>query len=165
VDIFGYHREGARLALQLFTMREGQVVGRREFFWEDVPAGDDFDAAGFLGEVLAQYYTTDYVPLEIHVPTDFADRPLLEKALGERRGRRVKILDPKRGQKRELVELVTKNAHLSFEQRFRVLKPDTGQILEELQETLELPRLPARIECFRKRRRPGCLRQRPIQPR
>ena len=148
VDVFGYHREGARLALQLFTIREGKVIGRREFFWEDLSEGDDFDPAAFLGEVLAQYYTTDYVPLEIHVPQDFADRPLLETALSERRGRKVRILDPKRGQKRELVELVTKNALISFEQRFRVLKPDLERVLEELQETLELPRLPARIECF-----------------
>ena len=148
VDVFGYHREGARLALQLFTIREGKVIGRREFFWEDLSEGDDFDPAAFLGEVLVQYYTTDYVPLEIHVPHDFADRPLLETVLSERRGRKVRILDPKRGQKRELVELVTKNAHISFEQRFRVLKPELERVLEELQETLELPRLPARIECF-----------------
>ncbi|MCV5163995.1 hypothetical protein OFB65_26975, partial [Escherichia coli] len=40
VDIFGFHREGPRLALQLFTMREGRIVGRREFFWEDLPEGD-----------------------------------------------------------------------------------------------------------------------------
>ncbi len=148
VDVFGYHREGARLALQLFTIREGKVIGRREFFWEDLSEGDDFDPAAFLGEVLVQYYTTDYVPLEIHVPQDFTDRPLLETVLSERRGRKVRILDPKRGQKRELVELVTKNAHISFDQRFRVLQPDTELVLEELQETLELSRLPARIECF-----------------
>ena len=148
VDIFAYHREGPRLALQLFTIREGKVIGRREFFWEDLATGDDFDPSEFFGEVLLQYYSTDYVPLEIHVPVDFADRALLEQALTERRGRRVHILDPKRGQKREMVELVEKNAKISFEQRFRVLQPDTQTILEELQEMLELPRLPARIESF-----------------
>jgi excinuclease ABC subunit C len=147
VDIFGFYREGARLALQLFTMREGKVVGRREFFWEDLPE-DDFDPSAFLGEVLGQYYSTDYVPLEIHVPVDFADREVLEKALSERRGRRVRILDPRRGEKRDLVELVEKNAKLAFEQRFRVLKPDMERVLEEMQEVLELPRFPARIESF-----------------
>src|SRR5215210_6964358 len=147
VDILGYYREGARLALQLFTMREGKIVGRREFFWEDLPE-DDFDPSVFLGEVLAQYYSTDYVPLEIHVPVDFADREVLEKALSERRGRRVRILDPKRGEKREMIDLVERNAKLAFEQRFRVLKPDMERVLEELQEVLELPRFPARIESF-----------------
>ncbi|HZI20118.1 MAG TPA: excinuclease ABC subunit UvrC [Pyrinomonadaceae bacterium] len=148
VDIFGFHREGPRLALQLFTMREGKVVGRREFFWEDLPEDDSFDSAAFFSEVLVQYYSTDYVPREVHVPVDFEDRELLEKALGERKGRRVRILDPQRGQKREMIELVEKNAKLAFEQRFRVLKPDMERVLEELQETLELPRFPARVESF-----------------
>lgn len=147
VDIFGYYREAQRLALQLFTMREGKIVGRREFFWEDL-SPDEFDPAEFLSEVLTQYYSTDYVPLEIHVPVDFEDRELLEKALTERRGRRVRIFDPQRGEKRDMIALVEKNAQIAFEQRFRVLKPDMERVLEELQETLELPRFPSRIESF-----------------
>jgi excinuclease ABC subunit C len=147
VDILGFHREAQRLALQLFTMREGKIVGRREFFWEDLDA-ENFNASDFLGEVLAQYYSTDYVPLEIHVPQDFEDRAILEKALSTRRGRRVHIYDPKRGQKRELVELVERNAKIAFDQRFRTLQPDSQKILEDLQEILELPHFPERIESF-----------------
>jgi excinuclease ABC subunit C len=147
VDIFAYYREGPRLALQLFTMREGHIVGRREFFWEDLPE-DDFDPASFLGEVLAQYYATDYVAKEIHVPVDFEDRELLEKALTVRKGRRVRIHHSQRGEKRDMIDLGEKNAKLAFEQRFRILKPDMKLVLEELQETLELPRFPARIESF-----------------
>jgi excinuclease ABC subunit C len=147
VDIFGYYREGKRLALQLFTMREGDIVGRREFFWEDLRE-EDFNPAEFLSEVLAQYYSSDYVPREIHVPIEFDDRALLEKALSESKGRRVHILAPQRGEKRDMIDLVEKNAKLAFEQRFRVLKPDMKRVLEEMQETLELPRFPARIESF-----------------
>src|SRR5256714_4895571 len=147
VDIFGYYREGPRLALQLFTMREGKIVGRREFFWEDL-SEDEFDPSAFLGDVLGQYYSTDYVPREINVPVDFEDREVLERALTERRGRRVRILDPQRGEKRDLIDLVEKNAKIAFEQRFRILKPDMERVLEELQEVLELPRFPARIESF-----------------
>jgi len=148
IDTIGFYREGPRLALQLFTMREGRIVGRREFFWEDLPEDNSFDAAEFLGEVLSQYYSTDYVPREIHVPQDFDDRELLERALTERRGRRVKIIDPKRGRNRHLVELVETNAKIAFEQRFRVLKPDSQKVLEELQELLELSYFPERIESF-----------------
>ncbi len=147
VDIFAYYREGRQLALQLFTMREGHIVGRREFFWEDLPE-DDFDPASFLSDVLAQYYSSDYVPKEIHVPVDFEDRELLEQALTARKGRRVKIHYTQRGEKRDLIDLGEKNAKLAFEQRFRVLKPDMKLVLEELQETLELPRFPGRIESF-----------------
>ena len=148
IDVFGYYREGQRLALQLFTMREGRIVGRREFFWEDLPEDGEFNPSEFLGEVLSQYYTTDYVPLEIHVPQEFEDRPLLEQALTERRGRKVRILDPKRGKKRDLVELVEHNAKISFEQRFRVLKPEGERVLQDLQELLELSHFPERIESF-----------------
>ena len=148
IDIIGFYREHQRLALQLFTMREGRIVGRREFFWEDLVDDDSFDASEFLGLVLTQYYSTDYVPLEIHVSQDFEDRAVLEKALTERRGRRVKILDPKRGKNKHLVRLVEANAKIAFEQRFRVLKPDLEKVLEELQELLELSYFPERIESF-----------------
>ncbi len=148
VDIIGFYREDQRLALQLFTMREGRIVGRREFFWEDLVDDETFDPSEFLGVVLSQYYSTDYVPLEIHVPQDFDDREVLEKALTVRRGRRVRILDPKRGTKKSMVELVTTNAKIAFEQRFRVLKPDSEKVLEELQEILELSYFPDRIESF-----------------
>lgn len=148
IDIFGYYREGAQLALQLFTMREGKIIGRREFYWEDLPE-DNFDPSEFLGTVLEQYYTIgNYIPLEIHVPVDWEDRPLLEQALTEKRGRRVHILDPQRGKKRELIDLVEKNAKLGFEQRFRVIKPDWTKVLAELQEILGLPAYPHRIESF-----------------
>ncbi len=148
VDIFGFYREQQRIALQLFTMREGRIVGRREFFWEDLPEEDDFDVSEFFGEVLTQYYSTDYVPLEIHVPVDFEDRKILEEILTTRRGRKVLIHEPKRGKKADMISLVETNAKLAFEQRFRVLKPDSEKLLGDLQEILELPHFPARIESF-----------------
>ena len=149
IDTFGYYREDGtpRIALQLFTMREGKIVGRREFFWEDLD-NDSFDASEFLGEVLSQYYSTDYVPLEINVPEEFEDRKILEKILTERRGRRVHIRVPKRGEKKDLVALVETNAKHAFEQRFRVLKPDMEKVLGEMQEILELPYFPERIDSF-----------------
>jgi excinuclease ABC subunit C len=88
------------------------------------------------------------VPKEIHVPVDFEDRELLEQALTGRKGRRVRIHYTQRGEKRDMIDLGEKNAKLAFEQRFRVLKPDMKLVLEELQETLELPRFPSRIESF-----------------
>ncbi len=148
IDIFGYYREAHQLSLHLFTMREGRIVGRREFYWEDIPV-EGFNPSEFLGEVLAQYYTIgNYIPLEIHVPVDWEDRPVLEQVLSEKRGRRVQILDPQRGKKREMIDLVEKNAKLGFDQRFRVIKPDWTAVLNELQEILGLSSFPRRIESF-----------------
>ena len=148
IDIFGYYREGKQIALQLFTMREGKIVGRREFYWEDLPE-EGWSPSEFLGEIWEQYYTqNNYIPLEIHVPVDWESREVLEQVLSEKRGRKVRILDPQRGKKRELIDLVEKNARLGFEQRFRVIKPDWSKVLVELQEVLGLPTLPNRIESF-----------------
>ena len=147
IDAFGYYREGSQLALSLFTMREGKVVGKREFYWEDL--AEPFDPATFIGEPLKQYYTSsDYAPGEIYVPVDFEDRKLLEEFLASRRGRRVHITSPRRGVKRDLIDLVEKNARLNFDQRFRLQRPDMSKVLQELQEILELPEVPDRIESF-----------------
>lgn len=147
VDVFGYYREGHQLALALFTVREGKVVGKREFYWEDIT--DPFDPGSFIGQALKQYYTGgDYAPGEVHVPVDFEDRELLEEYLSSQRGRRVYITVPQRGVKRDLIDLVEKNARLNFDQRFRVQRPDMQKVLQELQDVLELPELPERIESF-----------------
>jgi excinuclease ABC subunit C len=147
IDVFGFYRENQRLALQLFTVRDGKVVGRREFFWEDLDP-DSFDASEFLSNVLTQYYLSGYIPSEIHLPCDIDDREVLQKVLTERKGKKVKVLVPKRGRKSDMVELVEQNAKIAFETRFRILRADTKKILEELQEVLELAHIPERIECF-----------------
>ncbi len=94
------------------------------------------------------YLDQQYIPGLIHVPADFEDREVLEEFLTERRGRRVEIHTPQRGQKKALLALVETNAKHSFYQRFRVLKPTSKAIQEALQETLGLPDAPRRIECF-----------------
>ncbi len=146
IDIFGYHHEENMVAVSIFHMRGGRVVDKRELFWEDQ---DRFDTGEFFGSVLKQYYVdAPFIPVEIHVPTDFEDRGLLEEWLSGRRGRKVEIRTPQRGGKREMIELVHRNARLSFMQRFRsaVLSPAT--ISREVEEALDLEKPPRRVECF-----------------
>jgi excinuclease ABC subunit C len=146
VDIFACYAEPPLVALNLFHLRNGQIVDRREFFWEDQP---DFDEPQFFSSLLKQLYLDQqYVPAEIHSPAEFEDREALEELLSEKRGRRVEIRTPQRGQKKALLDLVQNNAKHSFDARFRVLKPSSRAIQEALQEALNLPCAPARIECF-----------------
>ncbi len=149
-DVLGWHREGALAAVNLFHLRNGRMVDRREFFWEELPAGDDeFSASDFFASLIKQLYLDQqFVPAAIHVPVDFEDAELLAEILSEKRGRKVEILTPQRGPKRAFLELVEKNAEHSFAQRFRVLKPGSKAISESLQEALGLPEAPRRIECF-----------------
>ncbi|HYR44832.1 MAG TPA: excinuclease ABC subunit UvrC, partial [Terriglobia bacterium] len=146
IDIFGYHHEENLVAVSVFHMRGGRVVDKRELFWEDQ---DNFDAGDFFQSVLKQYYVdAPFIPVEIHVPVDFEDRPLLEEWLSERRARKVEIQTPQRGAKREMIELVSRNARLSFLQRFRAAMPSPATISKEVEEALDLEKAPRRIECF-----------------
>ena len=205
-DVFGYHYENGMLAVNLFHMRGGKMVDRREFFWEELPEfalgeaaeGDSnachpeapsFGAEGpmqpagsadavdecigpsareerepqddknqfhpgeFFSALLKQLYIGQpYVPRNRYVPVDFQDREELEDLLSEQdagaRAARVHILVPQRGDKRSLIDLAGNNAKQSYDQRFRVLKPNARKIQEELQEAVGLPDLPKRIECF-----------------
>ncbi len=196
-DVFGYHYENGMLAVNLFHMRAGKMVDRREFFWEDLPefgaasaeeraAGDlsantlstdgdgsralpgmdarmrpslhepsRFHPGAFFSALLTQLYIGQpYVPRNLYVPVDFEDREALEDLLSEQvsersaRPTRVHVLVPLRGDKRSLIDLAGNNAKQSYDQRFRVLKPNARKIQEELQEVVGLPELPKRIECF-----------------
>ena len=145
-DVLAYHEEAPLVAANLFHLRGGRVVDRREFYWEDL---EEFDAREFVTSLLKQLYLeAQYLPKAIHVPEDFEDRELLEEMLSERAGHRVEIFTPQRGSKRAILDLVKNNAAHSFEQRFRVLKPTSKAIGEALQNTLNMVDEPERIECF-----------------
>jgi excinuclease ABC subunit C len=183
-DVFGYHYENGTLAVNLFHMRGGKVLDRREFFWEDLPEFASIEDSGrevaphvsaaasgdvaskvstenslipgeFFSTLVKQLYIGQpYVPRNIYLPVDFEDREALEDLLSEQvaekstRSARVNILVPQRGDKRSLLDLAGNNAKQSYDQRFRVMKPNMKAIQEALQDGLGLPELPRRIECF-----------------
>jgi excinuclease ABC subunit C len=176
-DVFGYHFENDMLAVNLFHMRGGRVLDRREFFWEELPefetpsgeiasyvstgnipsnvSTEGFNPGEFFSALLKQLYIGQpYVPRNIYVPVEFEDRDTLEEVLSEQiaaeggRATRVHIVVPQRGEKRSLLDLAGNNAKQSYEQRFRVMKPNTKAIQEALQDALGMPELPRRIECF-----------------
>ena len=181
-DVFGYHYENGMLAVNLFHMRGGKVLDRREFFWEDLqdfvapPAespkpetlsdtsamlaeehtsSPEFSPGEFLSTLLKQLYLGQpYVPRNIYVPVDFEDREELEDVLSDQlageggRATRVHITAPLRGDKRELIDLAGNNAKQSYDQRFRILKPNARAVAEALQDALALVEIPKRIECF-----------------
>jgi excinuclease ABC subunit C len=94
------------------------------------------------------YLSQTYIPAIIHVPADFDDREALEELLSEKKGRKVEIHTPQRGQKKALYDLAETNAKHCFEARFRVLKPSSKAILAAFEDATTVPLNPARIECF-----------------
>ncbi len=145
-DVFAYYAEPPLVSANLFHLRGGRVVDRREFYWEEL---EEFDSHEFVPSLLKQFYLdAEYLPKAIHVPIDFEDRALLEEALTEQAGHKVEIFTPQRGSKRAFLDLVENNAKHSFEQRFRVLKPTSKAIGEAVQNALNLLEEPRRIESF-----------------
>jgi excinuclease ABC subunit C len=145
-DVLAWYAEPPQVAVNLFHLRGGRVVDRRDFYWEDL---EEFNPGEFLPSLLKQLYLeAAYLPRYIHVPTGFEECDLLQDVFSETAGHRVEIMHPQRGQKYAFLELVEKNAKQSFMQRFRVLRPSAKTIAESLETALGLPEPPTRIECF-----------------
>lgn len=143
-DYLAHHAEGDEVVLQLFQMRGGRVQARREFAFE----GLEFEGPSFYDSVLAQYYQDVAPPPEVYLPQKPAAAALLEHWLSERRGSRVRLRVPQRGDKRKFLELVRRNAALGFESRFRSRHRAGVEGLDALREALGLEDPPFRIECF-----------------
>jgi len=147
VDVWGLHEEGGDVAVQLFVIRHGNVVDRRELFWEKVA---DYQPAYFLGEVLQRYYQDNlFIPPEILIPFDIEEPELLSDWLGHERRRKVSIRTPQRGRGVDRVELANRNARLSHESRFRKSQQDRLQIAaQRLGQVLGYDQEMEKIESF-----------------
>jgi excinuclease ABC subunit C len=145
VDVYGVHVAGGNAAVAALVMRNGQVLDRRELFWEGVGA---VEPARLLDEVLPQVYDrTTFIPKEVHLPLPVAGEEALGEWLSERKGERVYLRMPARGTKAERVLLAMHNAQLAHRRRFRAAGgPAPGA--EALAGPLDLGEPPRRIEGF-----------------
>ncbi|MFU8856397.1 MAG: excinuclease ABC subunit UvrC [Deferrisomatales bacterium] len=145
-DVVALVREGQEAQAAVLVVRAGHLIDRRAYYLGDLQGEDSEVAAQFL----QQYYRGDrIVPPEVLVGSalDAGDRSLLEDWLGEKRGRRVSVLTPRRGEKAELVTMARDNARLLLDERRRT-KVGWDAALAELQARLHLPTPPRRIECY-----------------
>ncbi len=146
-DAFGVKVGPAGGVIEVFQMRRGRVVDRVEL------VADERDTAGrseaeVLQAALQQFYEDRPAPAEIDVPVALEDAEVLERWLSERAGGRVRLVVPKRGEKRGLLELAARNAALAYERRVAGGRVGDGEALEQLRQALSLPLTPRRIEAF-----------------
>jgi excinuclease ABC subunit C len=142
-DVLGYHRDGDRLEVALLIIRAGVLTGSRVFSlqWE---LGDAEGISAFL----PQYYTEGtFIPEEVLLPLEIEDREALADVLGDAKGRKVTLVTPLRGVKRELVKLAGRNAAAALRERDET-QASVETLLGELHKRLHLSRLPRRIECY-----------------
>lgn len=145
VDLFGVAIHGRQAAVSILVMRGGQVLDRRELFWEGEARPS---AETLLGELLPQIYDrTSFLPEEIHLPVPVEGDEALAAWLSERRGARVYLRYPARGPKAERLRVAAKDAEYAFRRRFRLAGEADAAILS-LQRLLDLPEPPRWIEGF-----------------
>ncbi len=142
-DVVGLHREGGEVEMVLLFVREGQLIGRRQYGLEW-----RLDEGELLSSFLQEFYGREVlIPGQLLLPFLPEDAPALAEWLSERKGRKVTVSAPQRGEKRQLVELAERNAAESFRERGS-RREARDRVLAEIQERLHLTRLPRRMECF-----------------
>jgi excinuclease ABC subunit C len=143
-DIFGLYREGGFIEVQVLLVRQGKLTENLSYSLADL----EFPDEEIFGSLLTQFYQGQrFVPDEILLPVTLEDREAREEYFAERKGKRVEIINPQRGDKRHLVQMAEENARQSFAERHDQEKA-RETMLRELQTQLRLKRYPQRIECF-----------------
>ena len=146
-DAFGVRIGPSGAIIQVFQMRGGRVIERVELA-ADLPAGAGSAERETVQAAVQQFYEARAAPPEVHLPVEIEEPEALESWLGERAGRRVRITVPKRGEKRGLLDLATRNAALAYRSRYSDEARAGAAALDELRTVLGLPVAPRRIECF-----------------
>ena len=159
-DAFGIKAGPAGAVVQVFQVRGGKVVERLELVSTSsgtLEAGSGKREAGsgepeveILQAALEQFYTEHPAPPEIHLPMPLkpAEAEIIEAWLTDRAGHRVRLVVPKRGEKRGLLDLAARNAQVAYQTRFNETVAAHYDALETIRAVLNLPAIPRRIECF-----------------
>ena len=148
-DAFGLKHGSQGPVVQVFQVRNGRVVERIELVADEAAITTELES-DIVQAAVQQFYSVHEIPVEVHVPVDInlQDREAIEAFLACRAGRQVKVFQPKRGDKRGLLDLAIRNAELSYDSRYSEETSVDMAALEELQSVLSLPKLPHRVECF-----------------
>ncbi|MGN6716889.1 MAG: excinuclease ABC subunit UvrC [Candidatus Binatia bacterium] len=143
-DIFGLYREGGFIEVQVLLVRQGKLTDNLSYSLEDL----EFPDEEIVASVLTQFYQgSRFVPDEILVPVELEDRDARAEYLSERKGKKIEIICPQRGDKRHLVQMAEENAKQSFGERHDQERA-REKMLRELEQNLHLKRYPQRVECF-----------------
>ena len=143
-DIFGLYREGGAIEVQVLFVRAGALVGNQEYSFDD----NEFPEEEVLAELLSQFYQGDrFIPDEILLPTVLEDAEVREELLRERKGKKVTILCPQRGDKVRMLNMAHENAQQSYTEK-RHTTEQKEKTLDQLRRALHLRNAPKRIECF-----------------
>ena len=143
-DALGLYREGDLLSVEVLNIRRGVLSGHRRFVFSEQEQPDEEILTSFIVQFYSGHFT---VPHEVLVPLSLPSAALLAEVLTEQQGRQVKVIHPRRGAKRSLVEAAVRNAQQAFNEELGIVERRRKE-LSKLQKKLHLTNLPRRIECF-----------------
>ncbi len=147
-DVIALDRDGAEAVVQVFFVRAGKLIGREHFYMTRV---EDSDKSQILLDFVKQFYAgTPFVPRELILQREIDEIPVLEEWLSARRGGRVSIRVPKKGQKEKLVELAAKNARMVLDKDRERIRREEARTVGAVREIADLLRIPVlnRMEAF-----------------
>ena len=147
-DYIGLARNDKDAVVQVFFIRQGKLIGREHFLLKDVAEDTQKE---LLASFVKQFYAgTPYVPSEVFLAEEIEEKDVIEEWLGKKRGRKVSLLTPKKGQKEKLLELASKNAALVLAQDAEKIKREEAKTIgavHQIEELLGLPNI-VRMEAF-----------------
>jgi excinuclease ABC subunit C len=143
-DVFGLYREDDQVQVCILRIREGKTLGTTRF----PPVRTAADDAEVLSSLLGQYYDRElFIPAEVVIPQEIDDGYVVAEWLSEKRGKKVDLIVPQRGPRRDLVAIARQNAEDIFKSE-RAVRMDEETAMALLRDKLHLRKLPRRIECF-----------------
>ena len=143
LDVIGLHQDGGEVEVTLLFIRQGRLIGRRSYVveWK-------LDLPELLSSFLQEYYSRQVIlPDQLLLPFILEDADLLSEWLSEKRGKKIRLFTPQRGEKKRLCLMAQRNAYESYRQRGQ-RQQARDQLLDELRIKFHLPGLPKRIECY-----------------
>lgn len=148
-DVIAFARSDGDACVQIFFIRHGKLIGREYFLLDNTEGESDNEV---LQEFLTQFYDdAAYIPREVLLPSEVEEAMVIEEWLRRKRNTKVTIQVPRRGKKRDLVEMAAENAHdtlAAIRQQWAADRSKHVQAITDLQDALQLPAPPARIECY-----------------
>ncbi len=148
-DVIAFARQDGDACVQIFFIRHGKLIGREYFMLDNTEGESDHEV---LREFMTQFYDdAAYIPREVLLPSEIEEANIIEEWLRRKRNTKVTIQVPRRGKKRELVEMAAENAHdtlATLRQQWAADRSKHVLAITELQDALRLPAPPARIECY-----------------
>lgn len=143
-DIISFYRENSYMTIAVLFMRDGKIIGSKDFSFKKVEVPDEEIVSSFVN----QFYCEDkFIPREILIPVVLEDQNIIQDFLKDRKGAKVELVTPQRGERAKLLKMAQLNAESAFKAEKDKLE-DAGNIAAELQERLHLKNRPSKIECY-----------------